>query len=87
MLYLKVYPGPGDDIEATAQEAVALAQRLQIPIRFSFNEVICDAYAGDDPLLLAASCKRAISGKIKYASADFEKNYRERVNARKKEIE
>jgi hypothetical protein len=58
-IYIKVSVGGGSPIDETCAEAVALANRMGIPVLFDFNDVLCAAHPGDDAALLAANWRDA----------------------------
>lgn len=47
---------PGTDVTVAAREAVALANRLGVTVRYDFNGVLCIAVPGDDHESLAEKC-------------------------------
>ena len=68
---LTVEATPGASIKHTAQEAVALAERIGVSVEFKFNVVTCFARPGDDPDGLVAGYFHALhneNDKYKFAS-------------------
>lgn len=47
---------PGTDVTVAAREAIDLANRLGVTVRYDFNGVLCLAVPGDDHESLAEKC-------------------------------
>jgi len=62
-IWLTVEAQPGAEIGRTCEEAIALAERMDITIWFGFNGVKCLARKGDDPRRLEADWNRAMASK------------------------
>jgi hypothetical protein len=52
-LSIEVKVWGGTSIDLAAEDAINLANRLSIPVRFKFNDVQCMAHPGGDPKVLA----------------------------------
>jgi hypothetical protein len=52
-IWVEIQVAGGSPIEEVTQEAIALANRLQIAVHFKFNGVSCWGEPGDDPARFA----------------------------------
>lgn len=59
-LWLELEGTPGSDILDCCQEAVAVANRLELNVQFRFNGVMCLVHTGDAPRELRARWQREI---------------------------
>lgn len=59
-LFLDVEVSGGTSIEEAAQDAIDLANRIDITVLFRFNGVRCMACPGDDPRLLVDRWSRLL---------------------------
>jgi hypothetical protein len=57
----------GIDISVAAHQAVKQAERLQIGIKFKFNEVNCTVWPGDSAVELVRQYQRAIRPRLNMA--------------------
>ena len=55
---------PGASTESAASEAIDLANRLSVLIRYKFNGVTCLAVPGDDAGLLAEHCMKIMGSNL-----------------------
>jgi hypothetical protein len=80
-IWVEIQVAGGSHIKEVTQEAIALANRLQIPVHFKFNDVSCWGEPGDDPARFARQWRAAAEGDSKYKSCtsrDMVKYARER---------
>lgn len=57
---MKVDAFAGSDIYAACNEAIALADKLGLTVKFDFNGVLCMACAGDCPEQLEAAWREEL---------------------------
>ena len=67
-VWVEIQVAGGSPIEEVTQEAIELANRLQIPVHFKFNDVSCWGEPGDDPVRFARQWLAASEGTGKYKS-------------------
>lgn len=60
MIYIEVQVYAGSGIFATAREAVKLAKRVGVTVRFKFNGVECPVTGEDDPVEIAMAHAEAM---------------------------
>lgn len=65
-IWVEIQVAGGSPIEEVTQEAIDLANRLQIPVHFKFNDVSCWGEPGDDPARFAKQWHAAAAGHGKY---------------------
>jgi hypothetical protein len=68
-MYIEAKVLGGESIEHVAHYAIALANRIQCDVHFSFNEVTCMAMVGHSPADLVASWWVAMDSKSQHKFA------------------
>lgn len=63
VFWIEIEADLGSTLLDCATDAIAIANRLQINVRYKFNDMRCICSPGDDPTTFALECERVLNEK------------------------